>query len=97
MSTQVIQQRDGTILMGKQEDCAPVLAENKLDRQDNVFSPSKKMHRVASIPNVLVDKWCREWGCTMHQMMSEPEFKLKLYRRLNDPEWRALRTDEGRL
>ena len=97
MSTQIILNNDRTFTIGKQEDCAPVLEQNRLDRQDNVFSTDKKMHRVASVPNVLIDKWCKEWQCNIHELMTQPDLKLRLYRRLNDPSWSKLRTDEGRL
>lgn len=92
---EVILNRDESLTIGKQQDCAPVLEQNKLERDGNTFNTKNNYHKAASIPTILIDKWCKEWGCSMHQLLSEPEFKLKLYRRLNDPEYRALRTDTG--
>ena len=93
--TNIFLNRDDTLTLGKEQNAAPILDQNKLERDGNTFSTKNNYHKAASIPSVMIDQWCKEWGCTMHQLMSEPEFKLKLYRRLNDPSYRNLRTDEG--
>lgn len=94
--TQIIKNRDGTLTIGKQQRVDPIFQENHEYSKDNPFGTGKKLHKVASIPTVLFDKWCKEWKCTMHQMMTDPEIKLKLYRRLNSNDWQKLRTDDQR-
>jgi hypothetical protein len=53
--------------------------------------------RVASIPNVIIEKWMKEEGLNIFDMHKDPAIRRAVFRKLNDPEWRYLRTDNSRL
>lgn len=83
----------GGIIHSTQE-VAPILEWNKAAQTHNDgYTPSREMRRVASIPMALISKWLHEEGWDAFN----PAHHDKLMRKLNDPEYRYLRTAEGRL
>lgn len=51
---------------------------------------------IASIPEVIVMKWLDEEAARgNHLRMYTPEFNQLIERKLNDPEWKYLRTDNA--
>lgn len=85
---------DRTIIEYRQ-DATPVLERNKAlqNHDDGGWSPSRDMRRAASIPDIIVLKWLKEEGINVFDRDHWPAVK----RKLNDPEYRYLRTAPGRL
>lgn len=77
------------------QDAAPILERNKAlhNHDDRGWSPSRDMRRAASIPDIIVLKWLKEDGINVFDRDHWPAVK----RKLNDPEYRYLRTAPGRL
>lgn len=75
------------------EDVEPLLDVNKRKASDSGRGWKGDMHHIASIPRVLYEQWWREFG---GNPMS-PENRPRLMQKLRDPEFRYLRTKEGRI
>jgi hypothetical protein len=77
------------------QDVEPILERNKVlsSLDDRGWSPSREWRRGASIPDIIILKWRREYGIDVFNRNHWPAVK----RLLNDPEWRYLRTAPGRL
>ena len=75
-----------------EQDVGDLLAWNrKLAAEGNGYSPRRTLRRAASIPAVIGMKWLREEGWAWWK----PENRKRLLARLNDPDWRWLRTAPG--
>lgn len=77
-------------------DVTAILDSNKAaQNQDDQgwFSNKREMRRAASIPNAIIYKWLIEEGINIWDNNHLPAVR----RKLNDPEWRWLRTAPGRL
>lgn len=48
-------------------------------------------HRIAHIPNVVIDQWLTEDGIDVFN----PDHADRVWKKLNDPDWKKLRTSEG--
>ena len=78
------------------QDCEPILEANKAlaNAEDRGFtSKARELRRAASIPSAVVLKWLVEEGIDV----MNPDHWPAVRRKLNDPEWRHLRTAPGRL
>jgi hypothetical protein len=86
---------DGTGSVISVQDVAPLIEANKAAYNHNDgYSPSRELRRAAYIPNIIRDKWLNEEGWDAYR----PDlYGDKLVQKLNDPEWRYLRTAPGRL
>ena len=85
---------DGRLVVEAVQDLAPILERNKaLAVAGDGYSPSRELRRAASIPAVVAEKWRNELGIDVF----DPDHWPAVRRLLNDPEWRWLRTAEGRL
>lgn len=76
------------------QDVEPILEHNKALR--SMDQPSDWGRHIASIPNVIITKWLNEaWaeGNTQLRPFS-PEFDLIVKKKLQDPDWKYLRTDK---
>lgn len=75
------------------QDVEPILERNKREAADKVQGAgrSKEMRKVASIPLVVVEKWLREDGLDVFN----PDHRVRLLRKLQDPAYRYLRTDSS--
>jgi len=84
---------DGTYTVETIQDVEPLLDANKaMANHNDGYSPSHEWRRAASIPAIVLLQWREELGG------SDPlsaENRLWLLRRLNDPDWRYLRTAPG--
>lgn len=81
------------IVVQRQQDVEPVLELNKaLQTLGDGYSRSGNLRRVGSIPLVVIEQWLREGFDAF-----DPNNRVELRRRLNDPEWRHLRTAPGRV
>jgi hypothetical protein len=75
-----------------------VLENNKrLQNLNDGYSKSRELRRAASIPILLLHAWADEWGFDHKDIWSNEGFKARMMARLNDSDWRYLRTAEGRL
>ncbi len=82
---------DGFTITGSQ-DVEPFLDANKvLFNEGDGYTPSRDMRRVATIPNIIAEKWLIEEGIDVHNRDHWPAVK----RKLNSNEWRYLRTAPG--
>jgi hypothetical protein len=86
---------DGTSTILSRQDVAPVLEANRqMARWNDGWSPSRELRRAAFIPNIIRDKWLNEEGWDAYR----PDlYGEQLRRKLNDPDWRYLRTAEWRM
>ncbi len=83
------------IIERKTQDVEPILEDNKrlYNEPGGGWSKSRELRRVASIPLVVAEKWMREEGIDIFS----PDHWPAIRRKLNDPEWRHLRTAPGRV
>lgn len=72
----------------------PIIDRNMaMATHNDGYSPSRELRRVASIPYIIGLKWLNEEGW----WFLDPDHSDKLAQKLNDPDWRHLRTAEGRV
>jgi hypothetical protein len=85
---------DELLVMG-QQDCTPILEHNKrlANNGEDGYSPSRELRRVASIPNILVEKWLKEEGINVFDRNDWPRVAAKL----DSSEFAFLRTAPGRV
>jgi hypothetical protein len=81
----------GLVVAETIQDVAPILERNQALRGEPQRSDWGR--HVATIPNVLIVKWLNEEGADVLRMGSA-EFGRFIRRKLNDPDWRHLRTDK---
>jgi len=83
----------GQITVEHWQDCEPILDHNKLLRDQPQKSDWCK--HVASIPNGVLLKWLHEeWARGNMIKAFGPEMDEVIERKLNDPDWKWLRTDK---
>lgn len=71
-----------------------ILDRNKaMATHNDGYNAARDMRRVASIPYIIGLKWLNEEGW----WFMDPDHSDKLAAKLNDPDWRHLRTAEGRI
>lgn len=80
-----------TITAETVQDVEPILELNKA-RQNEAPTQSDWGRHIGTIPNVILVKWLYEEGANVWRMSSD-EFGRFIRRKLNDPDWRYLRTD----
>jgi hypothetical protein len=85
---------DGSFTVHSAQDVAPLLEINKaMASHNDGWSPTREWRRAAHIPAILLLKWRQEIGSDpLH-----PANRAWLMRKLNDSDWRFLRTAPGRL
>lgn len=86
------QNADGSTTFAASQANDPILDHNQRLRTENDgWSKSKELRRVASIPMSLVYKWRQEEGWDAF----DPDHQDKLAQKLNDPDYAYLRTASG--
>jgi hypothetical protein len=93
MRTAVSLDRAGTVIASATQDVEPILERNQRLRVEP--QPSDWARHVATIPNVILLKWLNEAharGNTGMRMFTK-EFDALVKRKLEDPDWKYLRTD----
>lgn len=79
-------------------DVTPILEANKAKFNTNDgYSPSRELRRVGSIPFPLIYQWLAEDGVNVLDAGHDPHAAAYLMRKLNDPDYRYLRTAPGQL
>jgi hypothetical protein len=93
MRTAISLDRAGTVIASATQDVEPILKRNQRLRAEPQTSDWGR--HVASIPNVILLKWLNEAharGNTALRMFTR-EFDALVARKLEDPNWKYLRTD----
>jgi hypothetical protein len=93
----VIKAEQGKLVVRRTQDTTGYLEQNKAEMNE---APSWRpyagtsMRKVATIPNVIVEKWMRE-GVNIFD--PSPETQKKIAEKLNSNEYKKLRTYPGRV
>jgi hypothetical protein len=82
---------DGKLIFERVQDVEPILDHNKA--LQNTAQKRGDFRHIGTIPNVILEKWMNEEGAPV-LTMSKDEFARFIRRKLNDPDWRHLRTDK---
>lgn len=84
--------QDGTYTVHSSQDVADALDINKaMATHNDGYSKSREWRRAAHIPAIILLQWRQEIGSDpLH-----PQNRAWLMRRLNDSDWRHLRTAPG--
>ena len=93
MRTAVSLDRTGAVIASATQDVEPILERNQRLRGEPQRSDWAR--HVATIPNVILLKWLNEAharGDTALRMFTK-EFDALVKRKLEDPDWKYLRTD----
>jgi hypothetical protein len=93
MRTNLSLDRAGTVIASATQDVEPILERNQRLRREPQTSDWAR--HVATIPNVILLKWLNEAharGNTGLRMFTK-EFDALVKRKLEDPDWKYLRTD----
>ena len=93
MRSEIVLDRAGTVIASATQDVEPILEHNRQLRGD--AQKSDWGRHVATIPNVILLKWLNEAharGNTGLRMFTK-EFDALVKRKLEDPDWKYLRTD----
>lgn len=89
---------DGNITVETSQDLEPLIERNKKMANENGKAiTSEYANPIASIPPIFIVKWLNEEGWNVFDAERDPDVDKKLKRKLNDPDWRFLRTSELRL
>lgn len=86
---------NGEYLIHGTQDLTALLDRNRaMANHNDGYTPSHDMRRVATIPAIIRNKWLNEEGWDAYR----PDlYGVELMRKLNDPDWRYLRTADGTL
>ena len=93
MRTAVSLDRAGTVIASATQDVEPILERNQRLRGEPQTSDWTR--HVATIPNVILLKWLNEAHARENTglRMFTKEFDALVKRKLEDPDWKYLRTD----
>ena len=97
--TRYIQESDGKLTIHNQQNLNPLMERNKkLYTQNDGYTPSRDMRRVASVPPIMLQIWTKEYNGTRNWWALPKEIQKKIMRtKLNSSEFRYFRTAEGSL
>ena len=84
---------DGSLTTGTVQDCEPILERTKTLHSEGMHG-SSEMRLAASIPVVVVEKWCNDNGVSYQELSRSPELKRRM---LNDPSLGLFRVWKGRV
>lgn len=82
---------DGSIVFERIQDCEPILERNKAIQGEHRPDSDWGRH-IASIPNVILERWIKEDGVNLLALPAD-EFGRLIRRKLRDPQWAYLRTN----
>jgi len=94
MRTDLLLDHAGTVIASTTQDVEPILERNRRLRGEPQTSDWGR--HVASIPNVILLKWLNEAHAGGHTglRMFTKEWDALVARKLEDPDWKYLRTDK---
>lgn len=86
---------DGGFTLQHEQDCEPILDHNQALRStgDDAWKAGGDYRLEASIPNTVLMKWLVEDGIKFWT----PEGMQRIVKRVNDSDWRHLKTFNGRI
>ena len=91
--TLYVPDQDGVFHLERVQDVEPFLDDNIRRQNDgDGYSPSRDFWHVGHIPNIVIEQWMKE-GLNIYNDAHWPAIR----RRLNDLDWRKLRTSLGRI
>lgn len=83
----------GKTVVKKTQDVQGYLDQNQRERSNQVEGWKGDLHKIASVPMVLIEEWNKEFGCNI--LLAENRHLLML--KLNDRNYQKLRTKEGKV
>ena len=97
--TRYIQESDGKLTVNNQQNLNPLLERNKkLYTQNDGYTASRDMRRIASVPPIILQIWAKENNGTRNWWALPKDTQKKILRvKLNSNEFRYFKTSEGRL
>ncbi len=98
MTTTYHQEKD-KVVIERNVDYKPIVEHNKkLYTQNNGYSTSKDLKRVASIPTLVLEIWSKEYNGSSNWFALPSDVQKKiLKKKLNSSEFQFFRTAPGRL
>ena len=84
---------DGSMTVERVQDCTPI-AEYTKEKHNVGLHGSSEMKHAATLPFVIVEKYCNLNGIDFRECMDNPEH---IRRMLNDPDLQAFRVWKGRV
>jgi hypothetical protein len=84
---------DGSLTTGTIQDCTSILERAKAMHNEGLHG-SKDMRLAASVPMVVIEKWCNDNGVAYEELGRSNELKRRM---LNDPAISAFRVWGGRV
>ena len=99
VKTRYIQESDGQLTINNQQNLNPLLDRNKkLYTQNDGYTASRDMRRVASVPPIILQLWTKEYNGSNNWWALPKETQKKIMRtKLNSSDFRYFKTSEGRL
>lgn len=84
---------DGNSYVVSVQDVSAILEQNKTRQNDGTggWNQARDGRSAGFIPTNILQKWADEIGVPFHELF-EPEYEPFITRKLNDPDWRYLRT-----
>ena len=97
--TRYIQESDGKLTIHNQQNLNPLMERNKkLYTQNDGYTASRDMRRIASVPPIILQIWTKEYNGNNNWWALPKEIQKKIMRtKLNSSEFRYFRTAEGSL
>jgi hypothetical protein len=80
-----------TTIIHREQDVSAILEMNKAQQNDEDYTKKgikDGWWHYANIPNIVIEKWIREYGVNVYDKDHEP----KVFKLLNQPEYRYLKT-----
>ena len=99
VKTRYIQESDGQLTINNQQNLNPLLDRNKkLYTQNDGYTASRDMRRIASVPPIILQLWTKEYNGSNNWWALPKDTQKKILRvKLNSNEFRYFKTSEGRL
>ena len=97
--TRYIQESDGQLTINNQQNLNPLLDRNKkLYTQNDGYTASRDMRRIASVPPIILQLWTKEYNGSNNWWALPKDTQKKIMRtKLNSSEFRYFKTSEGSL
>jgi len=88
---------DDKLVIEQVQDVEPILEANKRAISENEGFKSEVFNKVASIPETLALKWCREKGISYQEFLANTGVNSPIMKMLRDPEYSAILTTTAKL
>ena len=98
--TETFQKHEGKNVIRKHQDTSAIVNANRKEMNSQIDGNWRgDMHKVASIPLIIVDQWREELRAKGHHNCDplHNENRNFLIAKINSSEWSGLRTKQGRI